>query len=206
VLSLGHTQYAAGKRYESREYDGVPYTIDDMRRLVRDALTREQSPELRRLVESIIAQVEAKDYLSEIAAIYYYVLKNVRYVRDPLHTEYTQHPYLVLQPETWDRADGRRGRQVDCEEMATTLAAMVMAIGNTAEFVTITTDASRGFHHVFTVVKVGDGRRIVLDPVPGPNTTEMIHSIARYQAWPIEPVRRPSVAGWQPAAIPMGRR
>ena len=91
-------------------------------------------------------------------------------------------------------------------EMATTLAAMVMAIGNTAEFVTITTDASRGFHHVFTVVKVGDGRRIVLDPVPGPNTTEMIHSIARYQAWPIEPVRRPSVAGWQPAAIPMGRR
>lgn len=203
---LGATRYVAGQRYVSREYDGVPYTVEDMRRLVKDALTREQAPELRRLVESIIAQVEPKDYLSEIAALYYYVLRNVRYVRDPLHVEYTQHPYLILSPELHDRAGGRRGRQADCEEIATTLAAMVMAIGNQAEFVTITTTPGTGFHHVFTVVKVTDGRRIVLDPVAGPNVTDMIRNTARYQAWPIEPVRSPRMSGWTAAAIPMGVR
>lgn len=202
ATALGATQRLDGQRFESREYDGVPLTIDDMRRLVGLALQKEQDPALRKLVDEIIAQVEPKDYLSEIAACYYFVLKHVRYTRDPLHIERVQHPFYTLTATSADRAGGRRGRSGDCDDLATTLAAMVMVIGNQAEFVTVTTDASRGFHHVFTVVKVPDGRRIVLDPVPGPNVTEMIHGIARYQSWPVEPVRVPGRLGWSAATRP----
>ena len=202
-MSLGQTQIGAtGERYDSQPYQGVPQTIKDMRALVHMALQKEHDPALRQLVESIIAQVTPKDYLSEIAACYYYVTKNVRYTRDPLHVERVQHPFYTLVPTPNDRADGRRGRQADCDCAATTLAAMIMVIGNAAEFVTISTDASRGFHHVFVAAPI-HGRRIVLDPVPGPHVADMLRHVQRYQAWPIEPVRRPGVAGWVAAAAPM---
>jgi len=204
---FGNTFGSAGEKYSSRPYDGVEYTINDMRKLVQDALTREQAPELRKLVESIVAQVDPKDYLSEVAAIYYYVLKNVRYTRDPKHIELVQHPYLSLQPQAWDRAAGRRGSQIDCDELACVIAAMIMVVGNSAEFVTISTSHAQGFHHVFCVAKTQDGQRIVLDPVPGPFTTEMIQQTVRYQAWPIEPVRNARRGGsWMASATPIQGR
>lgn len=186
------------------EYQGVEYTIDKMRKMVKDSLDREGSVPLRRLVESITAKLEGKDYVSEIAAIYYWGLTNIRYMRDPRHIEWVQSPLLVLQPEKWDAAAGRRARQVDCEEMTATLAAMMMQAGNKAEFVTITTDTRIGFHHVFVAVSPNDGGpRIVCDPVPGPEVTDMLKATQKHQVWPCEPVRYPgrpnqwTVAGMQ---------
>lgn len=179
------------------DYQGVEYTIDKMRSMVQKSLTREGSVPLRRLVESITAKLDGKDYVSEIAAIYYWSLTNIRYMRDPRHIEWVQSPLLVLQPETWDAAAGRRGRQVDCEELAATLAAMMMQAGNKAEFVTITTDVRIGFHHVFVAVSPNEGGpRMVCDPVPGPEVTDMLKATQKHQVWPCEPVRYPGRNGW----------
>lgn len=187
---------------QSRDYDGVPKTIGDMRSMVADALLREQSIPLRKLCEEITARVRPKDYLSEVAAIYYWVLANVRYVRDPVHVEFVQHPLVLLQPQAWDRAAGRRGRADDCEALSTTLAAMVMCIGNAAQFVTVSTQPGQGFHHVFATATMPDGMRVVLDPVPGPAVNRMLASVKSYQIWPIEPVRMAGRPGWGVAGGP----
>lgn len=146
---------------------------------------------IRRLAERIIAGVYAKDYLSEVAAIYFWVLVNLRYVRDPAHIELVQSPLQVLQPTPEDRAAGRSAAQEDCETMSSTLAALCMSIGNKAEFVTISTQKGVGFHHVFCVVTMPTGERLVLDPVGGPMVGPMLRSVVQHQVWPIEPVRVP---------------
>lgn len=180
-------------------YDGVPLTIEDMRRMVKNAISGEGSPALRKLVEEIVAGVRPKDYVSECAAIYYWVMTNVRYLRDPVHIEYLMSPMVVLQPTASDRRAGRRARQDDCESLATILAAMCMSIGIPCEFVTISM-TNGGFHHVFTVANV-KGMKVVLDPVPGPDVQEMLKRTVRHQVWPIEPVRVEGRSGWGVAGI-----
>lgn len=172
----------------SVEYDGVPYTIEDMRRMIRTSLNREGTAPIRRLVEEITAQVRPKDYVSEVAAIYYWCLKNIRYMRDPVHVEYVQSPHVLLSPSPADRAAGRRAGQDDCEALATTIAAMCMSVGNPCQFVTISMDGG-GFHHVFAVSRIRNGVKVVLDPVPGPEVSTMLRRTVRHQVWPIEPVR-----------------
>lgn len=190
------TAQYGGLPYRNDEYQGVEFTINDMRRMVRDALLREQQAPMRKLCEEITAQVNGKDYLSEVAALYYYVLKNVRYMRDPIHVEYVQHPLVLLQPEAADRAAGRRGRQDDCEAQATALAALCMCIGSPCEFVTVSTKMGAPYHHVFTVCHV-QGIKVCLDPIPGAHVGRMLQSVKRHQVWPIEPIRFPDSAnGW----------
>src|SRR5205085_7059965 len=95
-------------RVRTIPYDGVPLTIEDMRRMIRDALSREGTPAMRKLVEEIVGQVTPKDYVSEVAAIYYWCMANIRYLRDPVHVEYVTNPLMVLQPTQADRNAGRR--------------------------------------------------------------------------------------------------
>lgn len=176
-------------------YDGVSLTIEDMRRMVRDSIGREGSPAMRKLVEEIVGQVTPKDYISEVAAIYYWCMNNIRYLRDPVHVEYVTSPLLVLQPRDADRAAGRRGKSEDCEALSTTIAAMCMSIGVPCEFVTISMNPNSGFHHVFCVANV-KGAKLVLDPVPGPDVSEMLRRTVKHQVWPIEPVRVDGQEGW----------
>lgn len=190
------------------EYGGVDFTIERMRKMVYEALMWEQGQGgsqdglLRRHVESIIAQVRPKDYLSEIAAIYYYILLNLRYTRDHLHKEFAQHPLMILQPTAADRAAGRRARQDDCEAISTTLAAMCMSIGNPCSFCTISTKPNSSFHHVFCTVKMPNSLRVVIDPVAGPEVRDMLASTRRYQFWDVEPVRYSNSSGWGVAGAP----
>lgn len=177
-------------------YAGVPKTIATMRAMIRSALTWEQADPVRRLVEEIIAKVRAKDYLSEIAAIHYWVLQNVRYTRDPIHVERVTNPLVLLSKNPWDAAAGRRAGQEDCESIATTEAAMTMSIGSMAEFVTISMQPSASWHHVFTVCRLPDGLRVVLDPVPGPQVAQMLRGVVHWKRWPIEPIRRRGLAGF----------
>jgi len=183
-------------------YDGIPLTIEDMRRMVRNAITREGSPAIRKLVEEIVAQVRPKDYVSECAAVYYWVMTNLRYLRDPVHVEYLTSPLITLQPTPADRMAGRRARQEDCEAISVTLAAMLMSIGISCEFVTISMN-SGGFHHVFCVANV-KGMKLVLDPVPGPDVVEMLKRTVKHQVWPIEPVRVEGQMGWGVAGQSVG--
>lgn len=186
----------------SWDYQGIPFTIDRMRKMVYQALLWEQQGLLRRHVESVTAGVRPKDYLSEIAAIYYYVLKNLRYVRDPVHVEYIQSPLSTLQPLPWDKANGRTARQDDCETIATTIAAMCMSIGVRCDFVTISTKPGVNYHHVFTIAHNGDAK-IVVDPIPGPDTQAMLSAVVKFEIWRIEPLRYMNKPGiWGIAGAP----
>lgn len=185
-----------GERISTLPYRGVPITVANMNRAVREALAREQSEPIRRLGRQIVAAVRPKDYLSECAAYYYFVLDNLRYLRDGVHVEQVISPLVTLAPEPWDRAAGRRAGQADCAAMtmaiSTFLAALLMSTGTRASFITVSLDPKRDEHHVFCIARMANGQRLVLDSVAGPDTTAMLMRVARWREWPVEPV---AVAG-----------
>lgn len=200
AAGLGQLVRPSGVNVNSVRYGGVTATAQNMRQVVRRALEGEQSQAIRRLGEEILGSVRPKDYVSEVAAIYYWVLVNLRYMRDPVHVEYLKSALISLQPQPWDRAAGRRAGVGDCDDnsiaIATLVSALVMVVGNRASIVTITTDPRRDFHHVFTVAKVPGVGNLVVDPVAGPNATAMLQRVARAQEYPVEPVIIPGRPGF----------
>lgn len=185
------------------DYQGVDFTIDRMRKMIYQSLMTEQEGLLRKYAENIVARVNPKDYLSEIAALYYFCLVHSAYRRDPVHQERLTSPLMMLQPQPFDRAAGRKARSEDCESVATLISSLCNSMGTPTEFCTISTQAYNGpFHHVFCVAK-NAGKRIVLDPIPGPETIPMLQSVKRFQLWPCEPVRYSSSnGGWGIAGAP----
>ena len=158
-------------KYKIQEtpYRGVNDSLDAMDKMAREG---QSHPEVRRYAEEVIRQVYPKDYLSELAALYYDVCRRVRYTRDPAEREYIQHPAITL-----------RHRSADCDDQAillrAALGALGLAVGNPVEYVTIGFDKNapygRRYTHVF--VRSFDsktGQWVVVDPVAGPNTRDML--------------------------------
>ena len=133
---------------------------------------------LRPLAESICAKVEPGDYNSEIYAIYSWVRQNIRYAKDPYDVEYVQAPRRLLE-----------SKQGDCDDIATLLASLCMAMGHECRFMVV------GFEdgnpsHVFCQVAVrgvasvdggarGEKLWVTVDPVADENTAQM-HSRVGY--------------------------
>jgi len=185
-------QHAGQNRLTTGPYQGVPITVVNMQRAVRQALELEQSAPVQRLVRQILASVRPADDVSEIAAINYWLLDNLKYLKDPVHVERVISPIVALAPEPWDRAAGRRAGQGDCAALsmsaATLLAAAVMARGTRTSFLTVSMDPKMPEHHVFVVARLPNKQRLVLDPVAGPYVSRMLQSVVRYHEWPVEPV------------------
>ena len=99
------------------------------------------------LAQSIVAGVPSKDYIGELVAIQTWVKNNVRYTRDPINLETLRTPQAML--------EAAQGPQGDCDDQATLVAALAMAIGFPARFVAIGTMQPGAFDHVFTEVKLG---------------------------------------------------
>lgn len=184
-------------------YQGVPYTVDRMRKLTLGALRWEQSLPLRQLAEDILAKVRAKDPVSEVAATHYWMIANWRYVLDPQHVELLKSPLISLAKRPSDIAAGRRANQGDCDEGAEAEAALNMVTGKKASFFTISTVRGRDHHHVFTGIEIPSipGLTLIVDPIPGPNTTSMLRSVVSWKKWPVEPLRLPG-GGWGVAGRP----
>jgi len=149
-------------------YRGTDATLVQMRRL---ALGAQTSWPLRRLVEIICSGLRGKDYLSELAALYHYVSRRVRYQRDPRTVELVKTPEATL-----------RTRVGDCDDMATLLAALVLLAGSDARFVTVGFRPDGAFTHVYVEALEPISRRwVALDPVAGDRTPEMIRRIRSYR-------------------------
>lgn len=149
-------------------YRGTRQTIDEMRRLVLAAQT--EWP-LRRIVERVCRWIRPKDYLSELAALYHFVCWRIRYQRDPVTVELVKTPLATLETGVGD-----------CDDIATLLAALVLLCGSQARFVTVGFRPSGPFTHVFTEGLDPKSRRwVMLDPVAGRHTTQMLRRVQRFQ-------------------------
>lgn len=184
-MFLGGQPLKRARRFKTAHapYLGTPQTVSAMRAL---ALRGQSHPAVRRYAIGIIRQVQPRDYLSELAALFYAVAARVRYVRDPINVEMVAHPALTL-----ENAAG------DCDDMATALASLhhallgagALAVGNRAQFVLVGFRRSAGpdsFSHVLIrVLDPKTGRWVILDPVAGPNTAEMLAAVRTAKAYPV---------------------
>jgi len=165
------------------EYSGAPQTIAVMRKAVLEDASHFDT---RQLAESVCEGLDSKDYTSEYAALYHFLLQRTRYMRDPRRVELVRAPYLVSQ----QIMAGHRP-SLDCDDMATWLAAAVLAVGGKAEFMTVAFakmffEGTQQYSHVFTRALEPRTRcQIVLDPVAAEKTPEMLRRIKAAASWPI---------------------
>ena len=120
--------------------------------------------EILALREDICRGLEQGDYASECLAAYYWVCNpnNVRYMRDPTGAEYVKEPIRTVETGAGD-----------CDDIATLLAALLLAMGNRCRFALVSLDHPGQPTHVFVEVATPTGYR-ALDPVAHENTASML--------------------------------
>jgi len=164
-------------------YWGAPQTIEVMSKA---ALEGGSAFEVRRLVEALCEGLDSKDYTSEYLAALFMVLQRTRYMRDPRTVELVRSPRVLAQ----QIMAGRRP-SVDCDDMAALLAAMILAMGGKAEFVTVAFvhqfyEGRRQFSHVYVrALEPRNNQWIVLDPVAAEKTGQMLARVKAFDTWPI---------------------
>ncbi len=131
--------------------------------------------EVRSLVENLCKNLPSGDYASEVLACYYWVCRNIRYMRDIDKVEFLKSPKRLLATGTGD-----------CDDMSTLLAAMLMACGNQCRFMTVGFRPSSppNFTHVFVQARTPQGW-VTLDPVSNKITKEMHSNTAVLQGYAV---------------------
>lgn len=155
---------------ETKTYKGTKQTIDYMVDLAREG---QVSPKIRQYAESVVREIQPKDYMSELAALYYDTCRTIRYTRDPAGAEYIQHPEVILQ-----------NKAADCDDIAlyinALLKSLVMSVGNEAYYTTVGFGGRDHTHVFLTVVEERSGTRVILDPVAGPKTGKMAKQVVNF--------------------------
>jgi hypothetical protein len=152
----------------------------------RAALESQTNLAVRQLAEAICCRLDSKDYTSEYLALYNMVLQRCRYMRDPRTVELVRAPYLVSQ----EILQGGRPN-LDCDDMAVLLGALVLAVGGNVRFVTVAFknafyQGQRQFSHVFAqALEPRNGLWITLDPVAADKTAEMMARIKAAAVYPV---------------------
>jgi len=131
---------------------GTRVTLDMMRALARkggqDVAVRERALAILRA-----AGVAGHDFAGEVRALFSWVRDRVRFVRDPAGVEWLQAPRYTL-----ERGYG------DCDDKATALAAMLLAVGHPAALRLRAVGFRSGtLSHVYVLAKLA-GRWVPLDP------------------------------------------
>ncbi len=124
-------------------YLGTEATVQHMLRIANDG---SKDPSIIELARGITRDLPNKDYVAELEAIFLWVKKHVRYVRDPWGLE------TLATPKHTALVSGVG----DCDEHATLIAALARAIGHRAGFRCVQTPGSYGFSHVYALVGPGN--------------------------------------------------
>lgn len=162
-------------------FQGPQTTIELMRRQVRGD-RGERSVKVRSVTENVVLGLQPKDYLSEIIAVRNFVASHVRYLNDPLTTEWTKDPERLIDEIL------ERGEAVgDCDDIASLIAAMLRQCGREVEFVTVGFGAPGSYAHVFVRAKEPkSGRWVVCDPVAGTTEDAMLRRATTWKFWRID--------------------
>lgn len=171
-----------------------------MRHIRKLAVECQQHYPLRLLAEAIVGRIGSKDFLSEILAIYYWVLGNVRYANDPRNIELVRSPREVLErmqravEALRERADGGTTKwkpSLDCDDLTCLLVGLFLILGREVQIVTVAFNDSmvrgaRQYGHVY--IRVREPRTstwIVLDPVAAESAAEMLGRVKFAKIWPV---------------------
>ena len=176
---------------ERKRYTGVAGTVKHMVTFIRDGQTR---GEVRDYALDTIKNVYPHATTSEIAALYFDLCRRLRYTRDPANAEMLHQPQITLQ-----------NRAGDCDDMAVALGAATQAavgkrlqyqgsagvaaasVGAPVEVVTVGFTGPKG-EHTHTFVRTWDSQTaqwLVMDPVAGPLTSNMIRRVTNYKTWSV---------------------
>lgn len=129
---------------------------------------------VRNLAEQVTSAVAQGDYSSEALAIYYWVCKNIRYVRDIDGVEFLKTPSRLLKDPAGD-----------CDDIAALLAAMLMSIGNPVGFAIASfKPGSPAFSHVYVELLTPHGP-VAIDPVANRATPTMLRDIKHKKTMPV---------------------
>lgn len=158
----------------------------------------ERSVLVRGATESVVAALQPKDYLSEILAIRYWVAEHVRFLNDPLTTEWVKDPQRIVE-EILASGGSRSGSadfatklsrgttNCDCDEISELIATMARQVGREAQFVTVGFGPAGHYSHVFSRVKEPKSNSwIVCDPVAGTEEGKMLRRVTTYRIWEID--------------------
>lgn len=165
------------------DYRGAPQTISVMRHA---ALSSEQYPVVRSLAEEICQGIDSKDYVSEYLAIYQFVLKTCRYMRDPRNVELVRAPHVIAE----QILAGKRPN-IDCDDMATFIAGLILSIGGVVQFVTVAFrkmyfQGEQQYSHVLDRAQdPRTGQQIILDPVAAEKTGQMLSRVRAARVWTV---------------------
>lgn len=138
---------------------GVDCTIAAMLALVHD--TRDKpSAALKAAAAEIDAVASPPNrwpYIAPATALYRWMRKRFRFVKDPEGVELLRHPDQMLQA----MRDGGGYTDGDCDELATLAAALAIQLGLRPAFIVMDGIPSAGrFHHVFYGIIGPDGRTV----------------------------------------------
>lgn len=106
-------------------------TTEGTLRVMADVVKRRHTdPRMRNRVRSIFYDynVPSADHDAEIAAVYDFIIRHIRYQRDPLGVEY------ITDPVTLDEQIDEGGAAEDCESLALYAATLFAAAGLPSEF------------------------------------------------------------------------
>ncbi len=145
-----------------------PTTAQVVQWMCRLAWQDHKNLEIIRFAQDLCAGVQSGDYASQCLALYNFVLCNIKYVKDPVNVEKTS-----WSKETLTQKCG------DCDDTATLLAALAMALGHNCSFVLASFTPDRAPSHVFTIVNTGKGS-MVLDTVANVETKKMLADMTAF--------------------------
>jgi hypothetical protein len=154
--------------------------------VVRYARESQRDPAVRLFAETLIQHTSSKDYLSEILAVYYGVLRHTRYANDPRSVELVKKPALVVRQIAQGQVPS-----LDCDDIVTLLGGLLLSLGRevravTAAFRNSFHGGQRQYSHIYIQAREPrTGLWVTLDPVAAEDTAKMLGRIKAIRIWPV---------------------
>jgi hypothetical protein len=164
-------------------FRGAPHTVSV---IIKAALDSQSSMSVRRLAEHICRDLRSKDYLSEILAIYHFVLRNTRYMRDPRTKELVKSPAFVA-----EQIMSGVTPQLDCDDITALLSALYLSVGCSTRIVTVAFrhlfhQGNRQYTHVLVqALEPKSNTWVTTDPVASEKTPKMLRKVVAARVWPL---------------------
>lgn len=164
-------------------FGGAPSTVALVKRY---ALEAQRDPAVRLFAETLTQHISSKDYLSEILAVYYGVLRYVRYSNDPRTVELVKRPELIVKQIAAGHVPS-----LDCDDMTALLCALLLSLGRETRAATVAFRnafhaGQRQYSHIYAQAREPrTGKWITLDPVAAEDTKTMLGRVQAIRIWAI---------------------